>query len=383
MLHVPFLTCSMDESVLVCAMLDRFRLQRSSVGSGAGGLDAGNGWGSAGWGHGFGDWGGGACAGGGTGACGAELARRGGNIPVGVLRNLAFEKAASDVGGAGGAPDVDSFGDHFGAVARSAEADTDDGAGVSLPPGVPPEGAMLYNLVQVVEESSRYVASAASYCSQPADESQVLAVADAAEQAAQRAAWAASIVYAFEPSAAGAATREQDTTWVTTLKAAARQASMVSEAALQSCRNVAGEYRDATQRSAGAPSADGLQRRSKVMCKFFERGLCHKGDACTLSHDPRDREPRPLTHKRSMECRFFTLGKCTRGDACAYAHGSEELDKIVSLREERERKERLREEVMQQQARPGDWRCGNCQDLQFARNATCRRCGAFKPDHGR
>jgi len=30
--------------------------------------------------------------------------------------------------------------------------------------------------------------------------------------------------------------------------------------------------------------------------------------------------------------------------------------------------------------RPGDWNCPNCGDLQFARNATCRQCGAPRPD---
>jgi len=33
-----------------------------------------------------------------------------------------------------------------------------------------------------------------------------------------------------------------------------------------------------------------------------------------------------------------------------------------------------------QRAMPGDWSCPMCQDLQFARNAICRRCGAPRPD---
>merc|ERR1711885_95106 len=34
-----------------------------------------------------------------------------------------------------------------------------------------------------------------------------------------------------------------------------------------------------------------------------------------------------------------------------------------------------------QRAMPGDWMCPvpNCQDLQFARNTHCRRCGAPRP----
>lgn len=33
-------------------------------------------------------------------------------------------------------------------------------------------------------------------------------------------------------------------------------------------------------------------------------------------------------------------------------------------------------------ARPGDWICGSCGDLQFARNTTCRRCGQVSPSAG-
>eukprot|EP00928_Gymnodinium_smaydae_P023963 TRINITY_DN1955_c0_g2_i3.p1 TRINITY_DN1955_c0_g2~~TRINITY_DN1955_c0_g2_i3.p1 ORF type:complete len:349 (-),score=81.85 TRINITY_DN1955_c0_g2_i3:82-1128(-) len=33
--------------------------------------------------------------------------------------------------------------------------------------------------------------------------------------------------------------------------------------------------------------------------------------------------------------------------------------------------------------RPGDWRCGGCGDIQFARNKTCRRCGADKDAVGK
>eukprot|EP00971_Amphidinium_carterae_P265183 5260167-Amphidinium_carterae.1 len=31
------------------------------------------------------------------------------------------------------------------------------------------------------------------------------------------------------------------------------------------------------------------------------------------------------------------------------------------------------------EAWPGDWYCNDCGDLQFARNSTCRRCGAPSP----
>merc|ERR1719246_385197 len=30
--------------------------------------------------------------------------------------------------------------------------------------------------------------------------------------------------------------------------------------------------------------------------------------------------------------------------------------------------------------KPGDWSCPSCGDHQFAKNATCRKCGAEKPE---
>merc|ERR1712110_1048102 len=30
--------------------------------------------------------------------------------------------------------------------------------------------------------------------------------------------------------------------------------------------------------------------------------------------------------------------------------------------------------------KPGDWLCPSCGDLQFARNTSCRQCGAARPD---
>merc|ERR1719291_991385 len=34
--------------------------------------------------------------------------------------------------------------------------------------------------------------------------------------------------------------------------------------------------------------------------------------------------------------------------------------------------------MMPSYAKPGDWTCTACGDLQFARNAACRKCGAAK-----
>merc|ERR1712228_726323 len=38
----------------------------------------------------------------------------------------------------------------------------------------------------------------------------------------------------------------------------------------------------------------------------------------------------------------------------------------------------LLDDICDAKVRPGDWSCGVCGDLQFAKNASCRSCGAAK-----
>ncbi|CAE6919934.1 bioC [Symbiodinium sp. KB8] len=103
-----------------------------------------------------------------------------------------------------------------------------------------------------------------------------------------------------------------------------------------------------------APSAGVSSKRT--ICKFWEQGLCTKGDNCTFAHGEEEigaplvaieniqrAEPiRPVkvtgpavpfggadavvaggNTKRTI-CRFWEQGTCTRGD-CTWAHGEEEL----------------------------------------------------------
>merc|ERR1712166_349551 len=92
-------------------------------------------------------------------------------------------------------------------------------------------------------------------------------------------------------------------------------------------------------------------------------------------------------------CKFFDSNNCHRFPACPFAHGQDELDKITQVkgfgaditrpsRRASETFRRFRGDPAWKIAQPGDWYCPGCNDLQFARKLTCRRCGCFKDAPG-
>jgi len=185
----------------------------------------------------------------------------------------------------------------------------------------------LYALAQLAEESAHMAASAAAFCSNPGstDVQQIAAVTEAAQQAAQRAHWAASTATSYEPNS-NTSTAGQTKTWEDTMRQIAVQAAESAEKAAQECRN---QVASAT----GQPPTTTRSAGSRVPCKFHQ-GMrkCVKGAACEFSHDPADLQPRPLSLKTERECIFFGRGQCTRGAACPFAHGTEELAEISRVR---------------------------------------------------
>lgn len=71
-----------------------------------------------------------------------------------------------------------------------------------------------------------------------------------------------------------------------------------------------------------------------IECKFFRRGRCPRGDACTFKHTPssrkRERSPSAETgthtagqkgkHPSQVPCKYFNKGNCRNGDACLFRH---------------------------------------------------------------
>lgn len=285
-------------------------------------------------------------------------------------------------GGMGGvAGMMEGFGGDPAAAAAAMSAAAGSGAGfdpMMASSGIDPNNGAttLYALAQLAEESAQYATAAAAFCAVPRDLDQVTEVANAAEQAGKRAAWAAKVVSSYEPQGGGKMTEDGDS-WLTTIKGIVSQAAEAAEQAVSNCReNVNIQRRRLPYEHPPNPG----ERRCRVPCRrFFESGNCNKGEECPFSHDARDRAPRLLKHKKPLICTFFEQNKCIRGSGCTFAHGQEELATIIAVKDEEEQRKQHRLAVRNDvQMRPGDWECPGCGDLQFARNAHCRRCGASR-----
>lgn len=60
------------------------------------------------------------------------------------------------------------------------------------------------------------------------------------------------------------------------------------------------------------------------MCRYFEQGMCRRGEACSFAHGTDELQVRPNFTNTTM-CIFWAKNRCNKGDACEFAHGKEEL----------------------------------------------------------
>eukprot|EP00933_Yihiella_yeosuensis_P027567 TRINITY_DN2146_c0_g1_i1.p1 TRINITY_DN2146_c0_g1~~TRINITY_DN2146_c0_g1_i1.p1 ORF type:complete len:287 (-),score=44.57 TRINITY_DN2146_c0_g1_i1:455-1315(-) len=67
-----------------------------------------------------------------------------------------------------------------------------------------------------------------------------------------------------------------------------------------------------------------------VKCKFFELGMCKRGEECTYAHGLSEIRSKPnYTHTRPC-FEFILKGKCANGNQCGFAHFPEQLHKSES-----------------------------------------------------
>eukprot|EP00747_Dinoflagellata_sp_TGD_P206427 gnl/TRDRNA2_/TRDRNA2_80136_c1_seq1.p2 gnl/TRDRNA2_/TRDRNA2_80136_c1~~gnl/TRDRNA2_/TRDRNA2_80136_c1_seq1.p2 ORF type:complete len:212 (+),score=42.02 gnl/TRDRNA2_/TRDRNA2_80136_c1_seq1:84-638(+) len=161
--------------------------------------------------------------------------------------------------------------------------------------------------------------SASAFCVSTGsdDPAQTTALAQAAQQAVQRANWAINTMNQL-------ITPDLPKEWVANLKKIAQQAVEAAEHAAQDC------HLQVAAIPAQPPTEQEIKKR--VPCKWYLMlGQCRRGADCEFSHEMQKLEPRPLSKKRAEECSYFKKGQCTRGAACPFAHGAEELAEITKF----------------------------------------------------
>lgn len=173
----------------------------------------------------------------------------------------------------------------------------------------------LFAMAHLAEESAQLVATALSFCSLPqADALQLAAVVNAAQQAAQRASWAAVSAVACADSP------DYEKEWSAKMRRTAVEAAEVAEKSARDC-------------AVAAAQASKTTVMSRVFCKFYTENRCLKGKQCEFSHDPAVMPQFAKAGKTELECVWAKSGHCNRGASCPYAHGPEELAEVLRAKQ--------------------------------------------------
>mmetsp|Transcript_67952 Transcript_67952/g.112594 ORF Transcript_67952/g.112594 Transcript_67952/m.112594 type:complete len:439 (-) Transcript_67952:60-1376(-) len=207
------------------------------------------------------------------------------------------------------------------AQAAAAAAATNDKP-VAMADGGDTMDNTMYAIGQVAEESAQLAVSAAAFCSNgtATDPVHIQALAEAAQQAAQRARWAACTMESYEPA------EGVGQNWTSNIRSIGVKAAEAAENAAQQCLSYAS---GGIQQAAFPSHDDDPTQPPRMPCKFFLLGRCWKGAGCEFSHEQPDLKPIPIHQKREEECVYFAKGHCTRGVACPFAHGPDELSDII------------------------------------------------------
>lgn len=58
------------------------------------------------------------------------------------------------------------------------------------------------------------------------------------------------------------------------------------------------------------------------VCRFFLKGFCAKGNACTYRHTTAGGH----THEKSVVCKHWLRGLCKKGDLCEFLYSSQSVE---------------------------------------------------------
>merc|ERR1712216_1059337 len=128
--------------------------------------------------------------------------------------------------------------------------------------GEPSVDETLYALGQIAEESAQLAVSAAAFCSNQAaaDPTQVQAMAESAQQASQKASWAAQTMETYDPAPSVKAS------WTATMRQIGKAAAEAAQHATDQCFRYANRVKADDEADGEGGKGDG-KRGGKVPCK--------------------------------------------------------------------------------------------------------------------
>ena len=77
-------------------------------------------------------------------------------------------------------------------------------------------------------------------------------------------------------------------------------------------------------------------KKSRIRCKFMNKGFCKEGSSCDFAHPEEDcqehcssgscPQERICPYRHPNKCKFWISGNCWRGPSCVYLHNNEDFN---------------------------------------------------------
>eukprot|EP00429_Kryptoperidinium_foliaceum_P005555 CAMPEP_0176021384 /NCGR_PEP_ID=MMETSP0120_2-20121206/10382_1 /TAXON_ID=160619 /ORGANISM="Kryptoperidinium foliaceum, Strain CCMP 1326" /LENGTH=334 /DNA_ID=CAMNT_0017354497 /DNA_START=64 /DNA_END=1068 /DNA_ORIENTATION=- len=79
-------------------------------------------------------------------------------------------------------------------------------------------------------------------------------------------------------------------------------------------------------------SRSGRTLEKTKLCRFFQRGDCERGEACSYAHGRQQIRPQPDLYRTQLCHDFLGTGFCRFGEACRYAHRMDDMRPVDKLK---------------------------------------------------